>query len=299
MKDLSVLIVSYNTKDLLVQTISSLLHCLSKTPTVSYEVIVVDNGSTDGSIDAVKNLKRREIKLIENKKNVGFGAANNIAAKAADGTYLLPLNSDTIVDNVSFDKLLAIMDRRNDIGVLTVKVLLPDGSIDPASHRGFPTPWRAFTYFSKLEALTKRILVINRLFGGYHLTHYDLATEHEIDSPSGAFYLTRKDLYEKVGGFDEDFFMYGEDLDLSLRIKNSGYKIWYYPHQSITHIKGQSGRTSSDSKKKSATNRHFYEAMKIFYKKHYEQSYPSFLNAIVNTILTARIKSSGAQHSLK
>lgn len=288
MKDLSVLIVSYNTKDLLLQSLSSLTASLKKTPSVSYEVIVVDNGSTDGSTEAVKELKAKEIKLIENKKNVGFGAANNIAAKAASGTYLLPLNSDTIVNNVDFDKLLAIMDKHRDIGVLTIKLLLPDGSIDPASHRGFPTLWRSFTYFSKLEALTKKIPIFNQFFGGYHLTHHDLSTEHEIDSPSGAFYLTRKELYDKVGGFDEDFFMYGEDLDLSWRIKKMGYKIWYYPYQSITHIKGQSGRKAGDVKKKSATNTFFYDAMKTFYKKHYAGQYPAFVNNAVYKVISMK-----------
>lgn len=291
MKDLSILIVSYNTKGLLLQTISSLQACLSKTPDISYEVIIVDNGSVDGSIEALKELriKNKELRIIENDKNMGFGAANNIAAKKASGKYLLLLNSDTIVNSVDFKKLLSVMDERKDIGALTVKLNLPDGNIDPASHRGFPTLWRSFTYYSKLEKLTRYLPLINKLFGGYHLTHLDLNTEHEIDSPSGAFLLTRKEIYDKLGGFDEAFFMYGEDIDLAWRIKESGYKIWYYPSMSIIHIKGQSGRKHTDKDKKSATRKHFYEAMKIFYKKHYGQAYPGFLNSIVYKILDTKV----------
>lgn len=291
MKDLSVLIVSYNTKDLLLQTISSLLASLSKTSDVSSEVIVADNGSTDGSIEALEKLgiKHKELRIVENDKNVGFGAANNIAAKKAGGRYLLLLNSDTIVNNVDFSKLLSFMDERTDIGALTVKLNLPDGTIDPASHRGFPTLWRSFTYYSKLEKLTRYIPLINKLFGGYHLTHLDLNTEHEIDSPSGAFLLIRKEIYDKLAGFDEVFFMYGEDIDLAWRIKELGYKIWYYPNMSILHIKGQSGRKTDDAKKKSATNKYFYDAMKIFYRKHYEQKYLRFVNWMVYKVLDAKV----------
>ncbi|MBI1863376.1 glycosyltransferase family 2 protein [Candidatus Microgenomates bacterium] len=286
MKDLSVITLSYNTRDLTLQTIHSLKQSLSKTPSVSYEIIVIDNGSTDGSVESLK--KEKGIVFIENGKNVGFGAANNIAAKHARGTYLLLLNSDTIVDHVDFAKLLKIMHEHSDIGVLTVRLVLPDGSIDPASHRGFPTLWRSFAYFSKLEKLTTKIPGLNRLFGGYHLSHLDKETEHEIDSPSGAFFLTRKEIFDAVGGFDEAFFMYGEDLDLSLRIKQAGYKIWYYPLMSIVHIKGQSGRKHTDVTQKKKTSSHFYEAMRIFYKKHYEKQYPLFINKAVYRILEAK-----------
>lgn len=289
MKDLSVIVVSYNTKDLILQTLSSVRSSLTNVTGISYEVIVVDNGSTDGSIQELKKLNGHEIKLIENGMNTGFGAANNRAAMKASGKYLLFLNSDTIVKNVNFKKLLAIMDERQDIGVLTVKLNLPDGSVDPASHRGFPTLWRSFTYFSKLERLTTSVPLLNRLFGGYHLTYMDLNTEHEIDCPSGAFFLTRKELFDKVGGFDEAFFMYAEDIDLAWRIKEAGYRIWYYPYMSIVHIKGQSGRKAGDMKKKSVTNKHFYKAMKIFYKKHYEQQYPRLANSLVYLVLNSKL----------
>jgi GT2 family glycosyltransferase len=291
MKDLSVLIVSYNTKELLLQTITTLRSCLTKTPDVSYEIIVADNGSEDGSLEALSEfrMKNLELRIIENKRNLGFAAANNIAEKQASGKYVLLLNSDTIVDNVNFKKLIDLMDNRTDIGVLTVKLVMPDGEIDPASHRGFPTLWRSLAYFSKAEKVTSHVPGLNRMFGGYHLTYLNLNSEHEIDSPSGAFFLTRKELYDKVGGLDESFFMYGEDIDLAWRIKEAGHKIWYYPQQSIIHVKGQSGRKTEDSKKKSATDKYFYDAMKIFYKKHYEKRYPSPVNKLVLKIIDSKI----------
>lgn len=277
MVDLSIIIVSFNTKELTENCLKSLVYSL-KNSSLRYEVIVVDNNSTDGSVQAIKDLpagrqgKKAKIKniiLIENKSNFGFAKANNVGLKKAQGKYILFLNSDTDVDNIDFKELIQYMDSNSDVGALTVKVLLPDGFIDPACHRGFPTIWRAFCYFSKLEYLTARVPLLNRVFGGYHLTHLDKDTVHEIDSPSGAFYLTRKSILDKVKGFDEDFFMYGEDLDLSLRIKKSGFKVMYYPKQSMTHFKGQSGRRGSDGQLKKITNKHFYNAMKVYFKKHY------------------------------
>ena len=106
------------------------------------------------------------------------------------------------------------MEQDSSIGVMTVKVVLPDGSLDPASHRGFPTIWRSFSYYSGLEKVFGKLPFLNRAFGGYHLTYENLKKRHEIDSPTGAFYLTRKETFDKVNGFDESFFMYGEDLDL-------------------------------------------------------------------------------------
>lgn len=287
MKNLSVIILSYNTKDLTVQTLDSVKESLSKTPHLSYEIIVIDNGSSDGSVDTLK--KYKGIHFIDHKENVGFGSANNIGVKHATGEYILLLNSDTIVDNVNFEKLLGVMKSHETIGLLTVKLLLPDGSIDPASHRGFPTLWRSLTYFSKLEKATASIPLLNRLFGGYHLTHLNREIAHEIDSPSGAFFLIPKNVYDEVKGFDELFFMYGEDLDLAYRIKDLGYKIWYYPDMSIIHIKGQSGRKNTDSTKKSATQKHFVEAMRIFYKKHYEQMYPGMINRMVYWYLDSKV----------
>lgn len=292
MKGLSVIIPSYNTKDMTTQCIRSLEQALNKDE-IAHEIIVVDNASSDGSAQALKRMESRTVKTILNAENVGYGKANNQALKQAAMDYILYLNSDVLHDKeIDYKALLSYMDRNQDVGVLTVRVDLADGSMDPASHRGFPTLWRSFTYFSGLERLFSRVPVLNRVFGGYHLCHLDRATEHEIDSPTGAFYLTRRSLAAQLHGFDEDFFMYGEDLDLSFRIKEQGMRIVYYPRYRVTHYKYQSGlRNKSSTVRRSKTRVHFYNAMAIFYRKHYAPLYPSPLNSLVYSLIRLKAQS--------
>lgn len=290
MSDLSIIIVSYNTANLTVACLDSVSASLKKNP-IQAEIIVVDNASTDKSVELIKNLelKAKNLKLIENRANVGFGKANNLGLKKAEGKYILFLNSDTLVEGINLQELISVMNQDEKIGVLTVRVNLENGCLDPASHRGYPTIWRSFTYFSKLEHLTRHIPILNRVFGGYHLTHLSHRTTHEIESPSGAFFLTRKSILDELGGFDENFFMYGEDLDLSMRIKRLGYKILFYPEQSITHLKGKSGIKHKDNKVKGETNKHFYESMKIFYDKYYMNKYPKLVTRIVHWAIGLKI----------
>lgn len=278
MAKLSIIIVSYNTKEILAQCLQSLIDNLHKYSFES-EIIVVDNNSTDGTTEQIKNLK---LKIIKNNSNLGFGKANNQGVGVAQGEFILFLNSDVIVGDVNFKKVIQFFETDKKNGVLTTKVVLGNGEIDPACHRGFPTPWRAFCYFVKLEKIFGQFPILNRIFGGYHLTHFNLETIHEIDSPSGAFYLTKKEILDRVGIFDEAFFMYGEDLDLSFRIKEAGYKIIYYPQERVIHHKYQSGLGSKKNKTKSKTKNYFYQSMKIFYKKHYERKYPGIMTYLVN-----------------
>lgn len=274
MPKLSIIVLSYNTAEITSRCLISLYKSLSDDKALEYEVIVVDNASTDDSLSQISRLRQNyggqaKLKTIFNKKNVGYPRGNNQALKIAQGKYILFLNSDVIIDNVRFGQLLNYFDSRKDAGVITVRVNLSDETIDPASHRGFPTLWNSFCYFLKLEKLPG--------CGGYHLNHLDLSIIHEIDSPSGAFYLVRKDVLDEIGGFDEDYFMYGEDIDLSFRIKKFGYKIVYYPLFQVTHLKYASGLKKNNREVK----KHFYNAMKIFYKKHYENKNPWILNKIV------------------
>ncbi|MBI2641873.1 glycosyltransferase family 2 protein [Candidatus Roizmanbacteria bacterium] len=290
MVKLSIIILSFNTEKLTKECIYSLLRSLGRTPQLKAEIIVVDNASSDGSIPMLKSLQgsrsaKSRIKIFLNRKNVGFPAGNNQAVKRAEGEYILFLNSDVVIEDVDFAKVISYLDTHPKTGVLTVKMNLPHGGIDPASHRGFPTLWNAFCYFLKLEEVFKGTPFLNKLFGGYHLIHLDLKVVHAIDSPSGAFYLTRRSLFKKLKGFDESFFMYGEDLDLSYRIKKLGYNIIYYPHYSVTHFKYASGLEAETSDTRANTKRYFYEAMKIFYRKHYEKSNPEILNKIVYIII--------------
>lgn len=286
MKDLSVIVVSYNTKALTKQTLDAIRASLSTTPDITAELIVVDNNSSDGSKSMLNAYSADEAhidyRVILNDENIGFGAANNLGIKSAKGQYVLFLNSDVIADTVDFKNVLTYMDDHPKIGIVTVRVELPNGKIDPASHRGFPTVWRSLCYFSKLQAATRTMPFLKRIFGGYHLTYKKLDAIHEIDSPTAAFYLTRLDILNKVRGFDETYFMYGEDLDLSYRIKKLGYSAMYYPLFTVVHLKYQSGLKTKKKKTQSTTIFHFYNAMKIFYDKHYAPSHPAVLNALVH-----------------
>ncbi len=292
--DLSIIILNYNTKELTKKVIESLKKCLEneENKNINYEIILVDNASTDGSKDFFEEYATENSKTsyIYNKSNLGFGKANNIGIQKAKGKYILLLNSDVIVTDVNFSKIINYFEKDEKIGVLTVKVMLSDKNIDPASHRGFPTPWRSFCYFSKLEKITQKIPGVNKYFGGYHLTYKDLNHTHEIDSPTGAFYFTRNSIMEAIQGFDETYFMYGEDLDMSLRIKKLGFKIIYFPYYQVLHLKNQSGLKSDFEKTAKKTNIAFYEAMKIFYKKHYSKEYPDFFNKLIYFFIDLKSK---------
>jgi len=288
---LSVIIVSYNTKKVFSFCLNSLLENLKKYPFIT-EIIIVDNGSTDGSLEIIKKFlvnnqqsTKLKWKVIFNKKNIGFGKANNQGVKKSKGRYLLFLNSDVDLGQMNIKKLLDLFEKDIKIGVITPQLVLSDGRLDKACHRGFPNLWRTFCYLSYLETIFSRIPLLNKVFGGYHLCHKNFNQIHEIDSPSGAFYLTRKEIFEEISGFDKDFFMYGEDLDLSWRIKEKGYKIIFYPFEKATHLKYQSGLEASNLKIKRKTKQHFYEAMKIFYQKHYQKRYPFFINRLIFLII--------------
>jgi len=255
---LSIIIVNYNTKDYLSNLVKSIKQSADK---LTKEVIIVDNGSTDGSA---------KIATIKNQHNLGFAAANNQGIQKATGDYILLLNSDTEILPNTLQTMVDYMDNHPDVGVSTCKVELSDGSLDPASHRGFPTPWSSVTYFLGLE----KIFPHSQIFASYHQGWHDMSTIHEIDTPTGAFYLTRRKIIDKIGLLDERFFMYAEDIDWSLRIKQAGWKIMYVPTVKITHFKKKSGRDTANLHLRRRTNQHFYDTMKLFYDKHYKHRYP-------------------------
>lgn len=288
MPKLSIIILSYNTADITKECINS----ITKSINIDAEVIVVDNGSSDNSVKMLQQFKisNFKFKIILNDTNLGYPKGNNQGLKYAVGKYILFLNSDVIIKKINFKQLLRYFDSRPDVGVLTVKVALPNGEIDPASHRGFPTIWNSFCYFMKLEKLFGKVPVLNKMFGGYHLINFDLQTIHEIDSPTGAFYLTRKSVLDEVGGFDESFFMYGEDLDLSFRIKELGLKVLYYPLYKVVHLKYASGLNHTDNKNRLQIKNHFYNAMKVFYRKHYEKKYSSLVNNFIYWLIELKKK---------
>lgn len=278
--DLSIIIVSYNTKELLSVCLSHLVKAAKK-----WEVIVVDNASVDGTQKMVQE-KFPWIHLIANEKNSGFAAANNMGLGRSRGRYLLLLNSDTEASIDAIEKVLTFLDTHPDVGAATCQLMLPSGEVDPACHRGFPTPWGALTYFVGLEKLFPG----SRLFGQYHLGFRSMDVPHEIDSPSGAFFMVRREVYAAVGGLDEDYFMYGEDLDWSYRIRSAGWKIFYIPGIQVLHRKKQSGRASDDKATRKVSQRHFYETMLLFYTKHYAHRYSPLTTFFVRLVLLIRLR---------
>ena len=272
---LSVVVVNYNVEFFLEQCLNSVRKSLEK---VSGEVFVVDNFSIDGSVEMVKQ-KFPEFTLIANQENLGFSKANNQAMRLAKGEYILLLNPDTVVEEDTFLKIVEFMDEHPDAGGLGVKMVDGKGRFLPESKRGLPTPNVAFY---KIFGFS-RIFPKSKTFGQYHLGYLDENETHEVDILSGAFMMMRKEALDKVGLLDEAFFMYGEDIDLSYRIKKVGYKNYYFPKTSIIHYKGE-------STKKSSVNYVlvFYTAMVIFAKKHFTQKNAKLLSLLIYTAIYLR-----------
>ncbi|MCX6136214.1 MAG: glycosyltransferase [Ignavibacteriales bacterium] len=257
--DISVIIVNYNVRDFLHNALTSIEKALAG---IEAEVFVVDNASDDGSNEMVRK-SFPGVRLIANSENGGFAKANNQALQHAAGKYLALINPDTVVQEDTFRSLMTFLDGHPDIGLAGCKILNPDGTLQLACRRSFPSPWVAFTKVSGLSVL----LPNSRLFAKYNLTYLNPDQLHEVDAVSGSFMMVRRDVYEKIGGLDETFFMYGEDLDWCYRVQQAGWKVFYVPVTSIIHYKGESTRRSSID-----GLHEFYRAMQLFVRKHHRGS---------------------------
>lgn len=255
MSKLSIVIVNYNVKYFLEQALSSVFRSQTN---FAFEVFVVDNASVDGSAAMVAE-KFPQVKLIESKENLGFSRGNNLAIRQSDSPYVLLLNPDTIIREDTLQQVVDFMEKTPDAGALGVKMIDGKGQFLPESKRGFPSPRVAFYKMSGLARLFPR----SKKFGQYHLGYLDPDQTNAVDVLSGAFMLLRKSVLDKIGLLDEDYFMYGEDIDLSYRITLAGYKNYYYPHAPIIHFKGESTKKGSLNYVKV-----FYQAMIIFAQKH-------------------------------
>ena len=276
---LSIIIVNYNVEYFLEQCLHSVRAALKN---LEAEVFVVDNNSVDGSVEMVRK-KFPEVKLIANKENLGFSKANNQAIRHSKGKYVLLLNPDTVVEADSFSKCLSFMDSQSEAGGLGIKMLDGKGNFLPESKRGLPTPMVAFYKIFGLAALFPK----SKRFGKYHLGFLDKEQTNEIEILSGAYMLMRKEALDKVGLLDEDFFMYGEDIDLSYRIIKGGWKNYYFPEARIIHYKGE-------STKKSSVNFVFvfYNAMIIFARKHFSQQNAKMFSFLINIAIYIRASAS-------
>ncbi len=243
---LSIVIVSYNVRGYLENCLQSVSRALEG---IEGEVFVVDNHSDDDSVETVRT-QYPWVRLIENQENMGFSRANNIAIREACGEYVLLLNPDTIVEEATLREVLRFMDEHLKAGGAGVMMHNADGSLAPESRRALPTPWVSCL---KMLGFTKR----------YYMSHLPWDQPGRIEVISGAFCFLRKKALDEVGLLDEDFFMYGEDIDLSYRLLKGGWENWYLPYP-ITHFKGKSTQ-KSDYRYVHI----FYKAMLIFFRKHY------------------------------
>ncbi len=256
---LSVIILNYNVRYFLEQCVLSVQKALIN---LDAEIIVVDNNSSDGSCEMMKQLFPH-IKLIENPVNVGFPKGNNIAVAEAKGEYICILNPDTVVAEDTFEKILNYVTLSgvevSNTGIIGCKLIDGTGNFLPESKRGVPTPWVAFT---KIFGLYK----FSNYFGKYYAQHLTENQSGKVDVLVGAFMVMKRDLYLQVGGFDENCFMYSDDIDLSYMIQKLGKENFYFHETSVIHYKGES--TVRDEK----YLKRFREAMQFFYKKHFKKS---------------------------
>jgi GT2 family glycosyltransferase len=275
--DLSIIILSYNSKTDLERLLPSIFESEgvrfdsndknNSNGKLKAEVTVVDNNSKDATVKWLETvfLGREKLSLIKNTNN-GFSHGNNLGIKAAKGKYLLILNPDTKLEKDTLKTMYEFMESNPEVGISTCKVVLPNGKLDLACRRRFPNPWNSFL---RLVGISKR---------DYNMLDTNENASQEIDSCMGAFMMCRRlpTTNYQLPTFDQDFFMYGEDLDLCWRVKEAGFKVWYYPKTFITHYKG-----SSSKKTPFKALKWFHDAMWIFYKKHYAKKYIFIFNWLV------------------
>ena len=272
---LSVIIVNFNVKYFLEQCLCSVIKAIKN---IEGEIIVIDNNSTDGSRDFFLN-KFGEVNFIWNHENEGFAKANNKALKEALGDYILFLNPDTIVPEDCFQKCITFIKSKNDSIALGSKMIDGSGKFLKESKRAFPSP---MTSLYKLSGLS-RLFPKSKIFSKYHLGYLDKNATHEVDVLAGAFMMMPKKITGSVGSFDESFFMYGEDIDLSYRIQKAGFRNYYFAENTIIHFKGE-------STKKGSINyvRMFYKAMSVFVQKHYGGSKAGLFNFLIQSAIYIR-----------
>jgi GT2 family glycosyltransferase len=300
MPDLAIIIVNFNTRDYLRNCLTSIHNSRGG---FSFEVCVVDNASSDGSAEMVRT-EFPQTRLIESAVNGGYAYANNLGLRAygfgpvaepaqtagdsphplssedLPGTppYMLLLNPDTVLPPDGLAMMLEFMGQHPEAGVAGSKLVLEDGSLDLACRRSFPTPQVACYRMLGLSKLFPR----HPRFGRYNLTYLSPDQVAEVDSVVGAFMLVRREAIRQVGLLDEDFFMYGEDLDWAYRITQAGWKVYYNPDVTVLHVKRAASRHSRKAQ------REFYRAMRIFYHKHYVHATPLWLHWLILTGISLR-----------
>ena len=285
---LSIIIVHYKTYELTVQTIESVL---SNEFEQEYEIILVDNCSKDGSIEQIEEkfseiISKKLLILIKNSRNLGFAKGNNIGIKKSKGKYILLLNSDTQLLPSALTQSIDKIESDDKIGILGGKVILPNGQLDHACKRGFPTPLASLYYLLGLGKLFPK----SKIFSEYTARYIDEDEESNVDAVMVAFLLIPRTIVFRVGLLHEEYFMYGEDIDLCYQVKKIGYEVKYYPIVKIIHHKGGSSKALKNGKikKNPITVYEFHRAMQIFYDRNYKNKYPIIVTYIIYMAIWSR-----------
>lgn len=271
----SIIIVNYNVAYFLEHCLYSVRNACKN---IEAEVFVVDNNSVDNSLTVIRE-KFPEVILIANKENFGFAKANNQAIQKATGEYILLLNPDTVVEEDTFEKCIEFMDSHPDAGGLGVKMIDGRGKFLPESKRGFPSVWASFCKMSGLTNLFSH----SKKYAQYYMGHLSENETNQVDILAGAYMMLRRECLDKVGLLDEDYFMYGEDIDLSYRITKGGYKNYYFPKARIIHYKGESTKKASLNYVYT-----FYNAMAIFAQKHLSTKQTKLFSIIIKIAIWFR-----------
>jgi GT2 family glycosyltransferase len=266
--DLSVVIVSFNSAP----DLPACFEAISRTSRqLEHEVIVVDNASADETVRLVEERHPR-IRVLANSENVGFARAANLGIQKSSGRHLLLLNPDTEVQAGALERSVAYLDEHPDVGIVGARVNNPDGTLQRACRRSIPTPQVAFFRLSGLGKIWKS----HPAAGAYNVEGADPDQIMDVEAVSGSYLMVRREACEKVGGLDERYFLYGEDLDFCLEVSRAGYRIIYYPEAVVLHHKGASSRQA-----KRRANREFHRAMSLFHRKHFAEETPVLLNALI------------------
>ena len=296
MFDLSIVIVNYNTCDLLQDCLRSIYESSGD---FTFQTVVVDNASTDTSVKMVET-EFPQVDMIASTVNGGFAYANNLGLRhagfAADGTpeqnaprYALLLNPDTLLPPKALADMVEFLDSRPDTGAAGPKLVRPDGSLDLACRRAFPTPEVSFYRMVGLSKLFPH----SKKFGRYNMTFVDPDELLEVDSVVGAFMMVRREAIAQAGLLDETYFMYGEDLDWAYQIKANNWKIFYNPAVTVTHVKRASSKRSPKAQVE------FYKAMDIFYRKYYANTTPFWLHGLIIFGITAKQRLTQLKHTMQ
>lgn len=266
---LSIIILSYNVKGLL-------RNCLKSIKSNKYQIIVVDNNSSDGSVEMVKK-EFSEAKLVKSYVNTGFAKGNNLAKPFVKNDVILFLNPDTVVKGNAIEHCLSILSKEPKLAAMTCRVELPNGQLDYSCHRGLPTVWNTFGYFTGIDKT------------GYTASNLSIQKPHDVDCITGAFMMVKKDVLDEIGWWDEDYWWNGDDVEICYKIKKAGYKIRFDPSEKIIHYKGSSSglyyhsdiskKVTKETKIKAAKSG--IKAMRIFVKKHWRELGPPPVMALV------------------